>query len=244
MNISGSGTIAAGEYNEKISISGSGKINGNIRCVSLSCSGSAKGVGAVTCSEDVKISGSCHIDESLSAKNIYASGSLKVGGDAEADAEIKVSGSIRIGGSIKCATLKCSGSVESDREIAAEEMRISGCIRCAGLVNSDKIEIDMSGASAKSVIGSMGGSQIKVCNSNGGRLISRLPLLKHIVGGSGSLKVEELIEGDVVDIEYVTSPKVVGRMVTVGAGCNIDLVQYSEKIEIHPKAKVEKYEKI
>ena len=244
MNISGSGSIAAGEYNEKISVSGSGRLDGNVSCQSLDCSGSVKGSGNVVCSEDAEFSGSCHIDESLSAQNIYASGSLKVGGDLIGDREVELSGEIKCGENLKCEKLICSGSIDVGGEIEAEEIRICGAVKCIGLMNSEKIELDMSGASTKSVIGSMGGSEIKVCNSNGGRLISRLPLLKHIVGGSGSLRVNELMEGDVVTLEYVTAPKVVGRIVTVGAGCNIDLVQYSEKIDIHPGAKVGKYEKI
>lgn len=244
MNISGSGRIAAGEYNEKISVSGSGRLDGNIRCSALSCSGSVKGDGSVECAEDVKVSGSCHIERDLVAKNISASGSLKVGGDVSADGEIKASGSINTGGSIKCSTLKCSGSVGADREISAEEIHISGCVKCSGLMNAEKINIDMGNSSATSTVGSIGGSEIKVQNCNGGKVISRMPLLKHIVGGSGKLRVDELIEGDVIALEYVTAPKVAGRIVAIGAGCDIDLVQYSEEIEVHPDAKVKNCEKV
>lgn len=244
MNISGSGKIAAGEYNEKITVSGSGKLCGNVRCIALRCSGSVKAEGAVTCSEEVEVSGSCHIARSVTAKTVSASGSLRIEGDMTAEDKIKASGSLDCEGNIKCATLKCSGSVSAGREIAAEEIRISGRVKCAGLMNAEKIEIDMSGASMTSSIGSIGGSEIKVYNSNGGKAISRMPLLKHIVGGGGSLRVDELIEGDVIALEYVTSPKVVGRIVAIGEGCDIELLQYSEKVEIHPSAKVGKSEKI
>ena len=36
MHISGSGHIPAGEYNDKISVSGSGSLDGNIRCTAFS----------------------------------------------------------------------------------------------------------------------------------------------------------------------------------------------------------------
>ena len=244
MNISGSGKIAAGDYNESIKVSGSGRLEGNIRCVALSCSGSVKGDGSVDCTEDVRVSGSCHIEENLIAKNISASGAIKIGGNMKAAETVKISGSLNCGGSVKGANISCSGSVVVGGEMSAEEIGISGRINCEGLMNAEKIEIDMSGASVTSAVGSMGGSEIKVLNSKGGKAISRMPLLKHIVGGSGSLTVKELIEGDVVALEYTTVPKVVGRIVAIGDGCEIDLVQYSEEIEIHPKAKVEKYEKI
>ena len=244
MNISGSGSIAAGEYNESIKVSGSGRLKGNVRCISLSCSGAVRADGSVTCSEKVGVSGSCHIENGLNAQNMSASGSIKVGGNINADESVKISGSLNCGGSVRCVSLSCSGSMSVGGEIAAKEVRVTGRIKCDGLLNAEKIDIDLGGASVTSAVGSMGGSEIKVLNSKGGKAISRMPLLKHIVGGSGSLTVKELIEGDVVALEYTTVPKVVGRIVAIGAGCEIDLVQYSEEIEIHPKAKVEKYEKI
>ena len=244
MNISGSGTIAAGEYNEKISISGSGKIDGNVRCIALRCSGSVKALGSVTCAEEVEVSGSCNIAQGVTAKSVSASGSLSIGGDMAVEDKIKASGSLDCDGNIKCVTLRCSGSVSAGHEIAAEEIRISGAVKCAGLMNAEKIEIDMSGANLTSAVGSIGGSEIKVYNSKGTKAISRMPLLKHIVGGNGRLRVDELVEGDVIALENVTVPKVVGRIVAIGAGCEVELVQYSEKIEIHPDSKVGQCEKI
>ena len=244
MNISGSGKIAAGEYNEKISLSGSGKIDGNVRCIALRCSGSVKAEGSVTCSEEVEVSGSCNIVQGVMAQAVSASGSLGIGGDMTVEDKIKTSGFLDCDGNIKCATLICSGSVYAERGIAAEEIRISGRVKCAGLMNAEKIEIDMSGASMTSTVGSIGGSEIKVYNSKGTKAISRMPLLKHIVGGNGRLRVDELIEGDVIALENVTVPKVVGRIIAIGAGCEVDMVQYSEKIEIYPDSKVGKCEKI
>ena len=46
MKISGSSTMPGGEYG-KVSISGAGKIQGNLKCDSLSCSGSGKVEGDV-----------------------------------------------------------------------------------------------------------------------------------------------------------------------------------------------------
>ena len=242
MNISGSGSIAAGEYNEKISVSGSGRLDGNIRCIALHCSGSVKGTANVVCSEDARISGSCHIEQSLSAQNINVSGSLKVGGDVIGKGEVKLSGGISCGGSLKCESFDCSGGLDVGGEIAAEEIRISGAIKCGGLMNAEKIDINIDGHSNSSRVGSIGGGEIKIKSS--ANKVKRKLLLNKIIGCGGGFSVDEYIEGDVVTLEDVTAPKVVGRIVSIGAGCNIDLVQYSEKIEIHPDAKVGKYEKI
>lgn len=243
MNILGSGRISAGEHNEKISVSGSGKIDGNIRCIALSCSGSVKGEGSIVCNENISVSGSCHFTKSMSSKNVTVSGSVKVDEDITATNTVKISGSVRCGGTIKCAALKCSGSADIGKEIAADEVYISGRINCAGLVNAEKIEISLDNGLCR--IGAIGGSEIKVHNDYQIKNNTRMPLLFKLVGnGNGRLNVDELIEGDIVAIEYVKAPCVVGRVVAIGTGCEIDLVRYSEEIEIHPDAKVGRSEKI
>lgn len=244
MNISGSGQVVAGEYNEKISISGSGKINGNVRCIGVSCSGSMRSVGNLECSENIGVSGSVHFEKSVAAENISVSGSVRIDGDAKAKGSIKISGSAKIGGSVKCSLLSCSGSVDIGSEGEAEEMRISGRINCAGLLNAEKITIRLDGFNVTSKIGSIGGGEIMISNDRKGERISRLPLLKRLVGNGGTVCVDELIEGDVIAIESVKSPRVVGRVVAIGADCEIDLVQYSEEIEIDPRAKVGKCERV
>lgn len=246
MNISGSGRISAGEYNEKISVSGSGKLDGNIRCTSLSCSGAVKGTGSVSCFEDIRISGSCKIEHEASAANISVSGATKVGGNITAEKEIKISGALKGGGDLKCNLLRCSGGLDIDGEIEAEEIKISGRVNCRGLMNAERIDISIESFTGGK-IGSIGGGEILIQKKNSGRgVISRLPLISSILGKreNGNLTVDQLIEGDVIALECVNVPKVVGRIVAIGAGCEIKLVQYIEKIEIHPDAKVEQSEKI
>ena len=244
MNVSGSGRVAAGEYNEKISISGSGKIDGNIRCNGLSCSGSVHSAGNVECLENVSISGSARFDKSIIAKSVSVSGSTRVDGDIKASGSVKISGATKCGGSIACSLLSSSGSVEIGGEAEADEISISGRITCAGLMNAEKISISLEGFNAPGKIGSIGGSEIRIYNSRNGAKINRMPLLKRIVGGDGMLTVDDSIEGDLIALECVKVQRVVGRIVAIGANCDVELVQYSEEIEIDPNARIGKYEKI
>ena len=243
MNISGSGSISAGEYNDRISVSGSGKLNGNVRCVGLHCSGSLHGSGYVHCTEDIHVSGSCHVQGTVQAKELKISGSFHVGEDLTVENGAKVSGSMTCGGSVSCGTLACSGGVSVGGGIEGEDVRVSGKLDCGGLLNAEKIDLYSCGH-----IGSVGGSEIRIHDEEWKKKskVSRMPLLSSLIGSghSNRMRVDELIEGDVVALEYVTVPKVVGRVVAIGEGCEIDLVQYSEAIEIHPKAKVGKQEKI
>ena len=247
MNISGSGHIPAGEYNEHISISGSGKIDGNLRCLSISCSGSTKAEGKVFCNGDFRCSGSAHLKKELHAKNITASGSLRVEDNIFAENIVRVAGGMVCKGELKAGSVCCAGSIEISGDIEAEEFKSEGKLICGGLLNGEKISISLEGVGGR--VGSIGGSEIRIFwdpKTPRFKKIGWMPLFSEMVNGSscGCFVVEEQIEGDMVAIEYVKTPKVVGRVVAIGEGSEIDLVQYSEEMEIHPDAKVGKIEKI
>lgn len=244
MKISGSGKIPAGEYNEIISVSGSAKIEGHLFCEELYGSGSVKAKGRVECREDVKISGTMSVEQGLKAKNIKVSGACKINGDCVAESEIKISGAINCGGELKGTDISLSGRVEAERGIEAEIICVSGSVYSDGLVNAEEVEIKLSGNN-RSKVGSIGAGTVKIYSTQRSGVLSRLPLFSSLLGNSGCLvTVNESIEGDVIAIEQVCTPKVVGKSVSIGQGCQIELVQYSDNIEIHPDAKVGKYERI
>lgn len=246
MHISGSGSIPAGEYNDRISISGSGRISGDVRCEGLSCSGAASCEGSVSCRDSLRTSGACRLKGSLEAASVAVSGTLHVGQDVTVGQDARVSGVLHCSGKLKCTTLKCSGSMEVGQEAEAEEVIINGRIRCAGLLNAERIAISLNrrNGGGSSQVGSLGGSEIKVQSDYSDAKRVRLPLLAKLVGTGGTLTVDELVEGDTVALECVTAPCVVGRVVAIGAGCEIGTVRYSEEVEIHPEAKIGKLEKL
>ena len=229
MNFAGAGTVAAGEYNEKINIAGSGHIKGNIKCEGLESAGSTKSDGSIECTGNIETAGS-----------FFVSGSVRAGG------KIKSAGSAKIDGSLKCDRLESSGLLRTGEGIEAEEAEITGTIECGGLLNAEKVDIRFdSGCHA----GSIGGGEIKIRHGNAVTVnhVVDLPLFSKLVGkkdGGGFFTVDEYIEGDTVAVEYVSSPVVTGRIVAIGAGCEIETVRYSEQCEVSPDAKVGNTEKI
>ncbi len=240
MHISGSGNIPLGEYN-KVSVSGSGHILGKVRCVSFSASGSCKGE-SIECAENFKVSGSSHFSEDIKAANISVSGSLHCDGNIIADEKLSCSGSAKSKKSIKCEQLSASGSLSVGGDIEAETVKISGIVNCAGLLNAESIEIKFVRGMN---IGCIGGSKIVILSEKTVKSLKRLPLFSSLAKSvSKDVAISSSIEGDEIAVEYVTCPRVTGRVVAIGQSCNIDLVQYSEEIEISPDAKVGKTEKV
>ncbi len=241
MKIAGCGHVSAGEYVDGIYVSGTATIDGNVACKEFKCSGTGKALGTLTVAEGVSVSGSFKADGSMKAKSVHVSGSLKSAGDVIAEDEMKVSGSIKAAGLIKCSSLSVSGGISADVGIEAENVKISGSVHSAGLLNAENIEIVLQG-SPDSRLGSIGGSNIHIYPWRRG-IDVRVPLFSKLLG-KGLLTVDDAIEGDEVALEYVKAKQVVGRNVKIGAGCEIEHVQYSETVDIDPEAKVGSYEKL
>ena len=238
MKIAGSGKIPAGEYGE-VSVSGSGHLYGLVRCETFSTSGASRGE-SMECAGDFRVSGASDFSGSIKTGSMKVSGGFSCDGEVTADGKVSCSGTLTCRQSIKCDSLRVSGVLEVSGDIEAEDVRIDGHVVCDGLLNAENIEIVVSRGMH---IGSIGGSKIVIyCET---KEVKRLPLFSALARrAKGSITVASSIEGDDIAIERVTCPRVTGRVVAVGAGCQIDLVQYSEKAEISPEAKVGKLEKI
>lgn len=242
MKIAGSGTLSAGEYNEEISVCGSGKINGNISCPDFKCSGAVKALGDVICDGEVKVSGTMRSEGSLKARELKVSGSCSSVGSIFAKNGVTVSGNLKVGENMKCSELTVGGGLNTGGDIESEIIKIEGNIHCGGLMNAEKIEIRLEHSDNR--IASIGGSEISVYPGKTS-FVNKVPFLSKIVGCMiGNLEVAESIEGDIISISSVKCPSVIGRVIKVGAGCEIDVVKYSEEVAVDPEAKVGKCEKI
>lgn len=254
MSIAGSGCIGAGEY-DNIKISGSGRSEGTILCKSFHCSGAFSGNSDIECEEEVKVSGSfsnrgtikCReFSVSGSAKNggslrserIKVSGAFKVEGDCVSSEKASVSGGFKCEGNLKVAELKVSGGLKIGGDLEAENTVISGGISCGGLINAEELRVELS-SSTGSRAESIGGSKIIIENYRSKGLVEKL-----FGKRTSDFIVSEYIEADEIIIEHTKAKTVTGRHIMIGEGCDIELVQYSENVEISPKAKVGRCEKI
>ncbi|MBQ5329327.1 MAG: polymer-forming cytoskeletal protein [Oscillospiraceae bacterium] len=253
MRITGTGCIGAGEYDD-IEISGAGKSEGLIRCKSFDCSGAFSGNSDIECEGKMEASGAFknigtirtkEFEASGSAKNcgnftadiIDVSGAFKIEGNCVSAVEAEISGGCTVEGNFKAAELEVDGGLRVTGDLEAEKADICGGINCGGLINAERLYVNLD-STASSTAENIGGSKITIEKGKSGGFFCRL--LKK----SGKFIVSESIEGDEISIEYTSAKTVTGRNVKIGEKCEIGLVQYSESIEISPKAKIGKCEKI
>ncbi len=105
-----------------------------------------------------------------------------------------------------------------------------GQFTIGGLLSADEININIHGTCRAKEIG---GQTIKVRHRSG--TFSRL--FKTVFG----LQLEaELLEGDNIDIDYAHIRTVRGNNVTVGANCEIELIEYTGVLTVDKKCKCKK----
>lgn len=227
IRIAGSGNIPSGSYKE-ITIAGSGRLAERVQCVQFSVSGSGKGEN-IECAESFKVSGGAKFTGDIEAKNVRITGSLVCGGNVSVEETLSCFGSAKCERDVKCEKLSVTGALHVDGDIEAESVNVDGSLHCAGLLNAEKVEIK---ADHKVHIGSIGGSDIQINKKRFSFFRNR------------RVEVETAIEGDQITLEYVKCPRVTGRVVNIGKGCEIGLVQFSEKMDMSAKAKVQTREKV
>lgn len=241
LKISGSGSSGGGSYN-KVKISGSGEVNGHIECNEFHTSGSSKINGNIK-AEEIITSGSAKIIGDVETRLMKTSGSSKVGGDVRAKevrtsgstkiegnlntVEISISGSAHIGENVNAEDVKVSGSVDIGGDCQSERFSANGMFKIGGLLNSDEIEVQVDGSCRAREIG---GEKIKVRRSS--RDIFGLErLIKSIFMYKGKLEAD-IIEGDDIQLEVTKAKVVRGNNITIGAGCDIEIVEYTGTLNI------------
>lgn len=242
VDISGLGTIMGDVEAERIDFSGKGTIQGDAifsRKLEISGMGTVTG----TCKGGQIISsGSGLLQGQVEVELVEAAGNLKVHGEARIQ-ELLNDGRCRFEQSLKAEKISSRGLLSVGADVETEEFYSQGSFSIGGLLNANKMDIEIHGYCQAREIG---GEEVRVTS---GRYISRAiigKLLSPFLGSGRELDklTAEVIEGTVVSVEYTVAKVVRGQAVKIGPECKIDLVEYSESIEIDPRAAVNKQCKI
>ncbi|WP_223701897.1 polymer-forming cytoskeletal protein [Sutcliffiella deserti] len=231
--LSGHSETGGGSY-VQVEINGHGVIHGDIECKNFECNGSAKINGDIM-SENAVINGSTKVHGNLSSDEVEVHGDLVVDENAFFR-KIEIKGQTRVKQSIKGDTLLLEGIIKVSGDCEVEKANLNGAFTIDGLLNADHVEITLHG---KSSVKEIGGEVITVRRN-------RQPILhldKLIKTLSKDLTAN-IIEGDVVKLEYTKAKVVRGNTVEVGPGCEIELIEYNSDLKISEKAVVGKSEKL
>jgi cytoskeletal protein CcmA (bactofilin family) len=228
LKMSGAGNVAGGKYRD-VKISGAGSISGDIECVSFDTSGASTVNGNVK-TKIFGVSGAAEIKGNVEAENVKISGGSRIKGDVVTKT-IKISGASKIKGSLHAEEVDISGSVEIKEDCEAEHFKAKGGFEIGGLLNAGEVDITIYGRCRAREIG---GEKIDI-RRGGGNIFAKV--IKYIFT-QGEILTTSVIEGDDIYLEATTAKIVRGNNVTMGSDCNIELVEYRNKISVAPDSKV------
>lgn len=228
LRISGTGTYPGGQFDE-VMISGAAKISQDITSESIVVSGKGTFLGNAK-TKHMKISGTSKAMKEVVADSIHVSGSMHVKEQVKCK-HMDMSGTFTSEKSIKAQTMKVSGTLYVGGNVEAEDMEVSGLITCNQSINADKLHLELHGTSE---IAEFGGACIEVKASNMiAGFMAKLFMPKRF---RYDQLLSSVIEADVVDIERTKAKVIRGGHVAIGEGCEIDLVEYTDFIDISEQA--------
>lgn len=225
IRIAGAGNISAGEYNN-VKISGAGEVLGTIKAQDVGVSGTGEFRGDIN-SKWVRASGTLEC-----AGNIIVEEVFKVSGTGEVKENLKgkeiiVNGTCEVGGNVAFERMVSRGACEIKGDCEGEEFSSLGYIKIDGLLAADKINIVPEGVS---YIKEIGGEEITIKAEKKKKIM----FFKISISSDGVLNCDT-IEGDKIYLENTQCKIIRGGDITVGKGCKIDKVEYTEEINITDK---------
>lgn len=235
--LSGVGSSSGGSFNNVV-INGTGKISGDVDCIDFSINGVGSVAGCVK-TKSGKINGKGRIEGDFQADEFKANGTSDFGGRVEVK-EAKFEGMVCIGGSVAAETLENRGVITVKEDCNSEVFISKGVFTIGGLLNAGNIDISMYASCRAREIG---GERITV---NKGHSFSLIGIIKSIFP---SLPISiglfaETIEGDDIYLEHTKAKVVRGNNVTLGEGCEVELVEYTGSFRNSGNAVVTENKKI
>lgn len=215
--INGDGTVAPGTYGT-ITLNGAGTVTGDVACSELKIN------GAGTCNGSVK------------ADTITVNGTGTFNGPVQAG-ELTANGNVDVRAGVGVGMLRVRGSVTTDGGVNAREIDLKGDLKTGGAVKAEKLH----GEGRFAVSGALEATDIELrlhakssatevtCT----RMILRAPdgLTAVIAAFTDRELAAHTVRGDELELISVVASLVSGRRVTLGEGCRVGRVEYSETLQ-------------
>ncbi|MCC3377039.1 hypothetical protein [Cohnella sp. REN36] len=204
-------TSSIGGLLGKVRLIGECEMANDADCTQINCVGELDVSGSLRVEKTLKLTGECKV-----------SGALRSG-------EIRGTGNIDVQKGVRGDALKFNGNLETNGDCELEKAELSGAFRIGGLLNAGSLVLSMYGPCRAQEIG---GGAIRIRRS-------RFAALKGIIGTRGPLLEADVIEGDVVEVNYTEAGVVRGNRVIVGPGCSIGRIEYRQELRVDRHSNVQ-----
>jgi cytoskeletal protein CcmA (bactofilin family) len=178
--------------------------------------------------QKVTILGEAFVDGDLDCEKLRLTGTLRVEGALQMT-DSKIMGSADVTGNVSGHNLRLFGELNIKGDCSAESFKARGTFNIDGMLNAGDIEMNLYGPSHAREIG---GASIQV-----------KPHFKLMPGGLRELTADT-IEGDDIRLLNTRARVVRGNSVTIGSGCEIELIEYKTNCNVDAGSKVTRQVKL
>jgi cytoskeletal protein CcmA (bactofilin family) len=220
LSITGSSYASGGTY-DIVKIVGEGTIDGDVACSRLKCVGTLDMDGQLK-SKHVSIVGTCSFSGGVQTDTIKISGTVTIGGDVKLK-ELHCSGTIESQGNLYGEQLNLRGQLSTKGDCEADVLTARGIFEIGGLLNAGQLDVKLyHDCRAKEI----GGEKIRIRKAS---LLN--PFNFFFKPSSNATLYASIIEGDEIYLENTKAAVVRGNQVTIGPGCEVELVEYKEHFD-------------
>jgi cytoskeletal protein CcmA (bactofilin family) len=222
LDVSGKESIAGGAF-DSVSVDGKLEVDGDLEARRLVVQGAVTVDGRARLG-DLEVAGKATFTEPVQAQGVSVHGKVDVGGSLEAR-RVETSGRLTVGG-----------------DVIAGEFLASGRFTVDGTVRADRVEVELaSGSRAEAIKGAS--VRVAARPANEGTVmkvsVGRVQITNVSGGQTQPSRLEVgTVEGDTVHLEATVARRVGGRQVRLGPDCSVDVVEYTESLEVDESARV------
>jgi len=228
--VAGEGTISGGVYGS-ITINGAGTVTGDVQCRELKMNGACKCKGSVK-ADSIAVNGAGTFEGTVQAGEMQVNGSTDIHAGMGVG-RLLVRGTCGLDGGLAAHEIDVRGALRVGGDLTAESFTGEGRFVVNGLLTADVIDVRLHGRSSARALG-------------GQRITLRVPegFTSILSMFSDRRLIADSIEADDVYLIDTTAKVVRGARVTLGEGCEIELVEYTEKLELVAGAQLREQRKV
>jgi cytoskeletal protein CcmA (bactofilin family) len=235
LTVNGTGITSGGSFN-KVKIRGEGTINGDLHCVQWKVFGTADVNGLVK-AKSIDIFGQANMRGNVETETMKIFGEADINGIVTIN-DFNLRGAVHMKEKLVGGHIHGYGELKIEKDCEADSISLKGVVTIGQTLNAEKVDLYLHFEDSR--IPEIGGEIIRVRKSKAFNVLNFLKRFRH----DSAKLVAESIEGDEIYLEYTKAKVVRGKEVTIGPGCEIDLVEYQTSFQQDEKAKVLESKKI
>jgi len=224
--IIGDNSAAGGYYNDA-RIVGNSVVNGDLDCVTFKSVGDSRVNGNLN-SERIRVVGTISITGSSKSRNAVITGNMDATGDINCR-NLVLRGGISSDGCIKGNEVRLKGYATIRKNCETEKFKSDGQLTIDGLLNADDINIKVYGRSRVSEIG---GDKITLRKGSSTSIAEMIKFLFMPSGFNHGTLHADSIEGNDIRLANTKAKVVRGKNIVIDDGCEIDLVEYEDHLQV------------